>query len=103
MSARIYLPAKSAMTSGEGNTRRWVLEFEPADRKAIDPLMGWTSSGDMAAQVRLTFPTREAAVDHAVRHGIPHRVEEPKTRAKTIRPQGYGGNYAHDRRIAWTH
>lgn len=103
MSARIYQPAKSAMTSGEANTRSWVLEFEPAARKPIDPLMGWTGSSDMTSQVRLRFPTREAAVEYAVRHGIPHRIEEPKKRGKTIRPQGYGGNYAHNRRLAWTH
>lgn len=103
MTARIYQPAKSAMTSGEGNTRRWVLEFEPASAKQIDPLMGWTSSSDMTSQVRLTFASREAAIDYATRHGIPYRVEEPKKRAKTIRPMGYGGNYAHNRRIAWTH
>jgi NADH dehydrogenase len=103
MTARIYQPAKSAMTSGEANTRRWVLEFDPAAQKQIDPLMGWTSSADMTSQVRLTFPTREAAVEYAVRNGIAYRVEEPKKRSKTIRPLGYGGNYAHNRRIAWTH
>jgi hypothetical protein len=30
-------------------------------------------------------------------------VEEPKKRRHNIRPQGYGGNFAHDRRGTWTH
>ena len=103
MTARIYKPAKSAMTSGEATTHVWFLEYEPVGRKSIDPLMGWTSSNDTRQQVRLQFDTRDAAVDYATRHGIPYVLEEPHERAKTIRPMGYGGNYAHDRRIPWTH
>jgi hypothetical protein len=60
--ALIYRPAKSAMTSGRAGTRRWILEFEPQSAPFIEPLMGWTGSTDPMAQVRLAFPTREAAV-----------------------------------------
>ena len=103
MQARIYKPAKSAMSSGQGNLKSWVLEFAPEDPKTIDPLMGWTGSGDMNRQVRLTFATKEAAVDYARRNGIAFRVEKPKPRRANIRPQGYGGNFAHNRREAWSH
>lgn len=103
MMGRIYLPARSAMTSGERNTRRWTLEFLPREPRRIDPLMGWTSSSDMNSQVRLRFDSREAAIDYAERQGIRYIVEEPKRRAHNIRPRGYGGNYAHDRRDTWTH
>ncbi|MEM8597959.1 MAG: ETC complex I subunit [Pseudomonadota bacterium] len=103
MTARIFKPAKSAMSSGEHNTKDWVLEFEPSQRRRIDPLMGWTSSGDMGAQVQLRFTTREEAERYAARHGLAYVVEDAKPRAKTIRPMGYGGNYAHNRRQAWTH
>ncbi|MEM1385622.1 MAG: ETC complex I subunit [Pseudomonadota bacterium] len=103
MAARIYSPARSAMTSGTGNTGAWVLEFEPGERKAIDPLMGWTGSGDMNGQVKLRFDTRDAAIDYAKRHGLAYRVEEPKRRAKNIRPMGYASNFAHNRRVAWSH
>jgi hypothetical protein len=60
MQARIYQPSKSAMTSGMGNSRDWILEYAPAEPCRIDPLMGWTGSGDMKRQVRLRFETREA-------------------------------------------
>ena len=103
MQARIYQPARSAMTSGQGNTRTWVLEYAPEEAKRIDPLMGWTGSGDMRGQVRLRFSTKEAAIDYAQRHGIAYTVEEAKARRANIRPRGYGGNFAHDRRGAWTH
>ena len=103
MQARIYQPAKSAMTSGTANTRKWILEYVPAERREIDPLMGWTGSGDMNGQVRLRFDSREAAVDYARRHGLAYTVEAPHKRGANIRPAGYGGNFAHDRRGAWTH
>jgi len=95
MVARIYQPARNAMQSGMANTRRWVLEFAPEEAKRIDPLMGWTGSGDMNGQVKLRFESREAAVDYAKRHGVAYELVEPKP--------GYGSNFAHDRRGAWTH
>jgi hypothetical protein len=103
MHARIYQPAKSAMTSGMGNSREWVLEYAPAEARRIDPLMGWTGSGDMNRQVRLRFYTREAAIEYAERHGLAYTVEAAKPRRPTVRPLGYGGNFAHNRRGAWTH
>ena len=52
----------------------------------------------MRGQVRLRFASKEAATDYAERNGIPYSVEEPKKRRANIRPRGYGGNFAHDRR-----
>ena len=103
MQARIYQPARSAMTSGQGNTKSWVLEFVPEQAKRIDPLMGWTGSGDMNRQVQLSFASKEAALDYAERNGIAAMVEEAKTRRPNLRPMGYAGNFAHNRRGAWTH
>jgi hypothetical protein len=65
--------------------------------------MGWTSSADTQAQVRMTFETKEAAVDYAKEHGIEALVLEPKNRKPNIRPRGYGENFATNRRGAWTH
>lgn len=91
------------MTSGTRNTKRWVLEYVPMQPKSVDPLMGWTGTTDMNRQVRLNFETREGAIDYARRKGLSYTVEEPKSRDPNIRPQGYGSNFAHDRRGAWTH
>lgn len=103
MQARIYQPARSAMTSGLGNTRTWVLEFAPGEVPVIDPLMGWTGSGDTTSQVRLRFETAEAAEAYARDHGIAYRLEQPHRRGAQVRPLGYAGNFAHNRRGAWTH
>ncbi len=103
MTARIYRPAKSAMSSGTAKSRDWVLDYVPDTGREIDPLMGWTSSNDTQAQVRLRFASREAAMDYARDHGIDAVVVEPKTRKPNVRPRGYGENFATDRRGAWTH
>lgn len=103
MIARIYRPAKSAMTSGAANTKDWVLDFGADSPRPIDPLMGWTGATDMQAQVKLRFSSREEAVDYARARGVAVRVEEPHARKPNIRPRGYGSNFSHDRRAPWTH
>lgn len=103
MRARIYQPARTAMQSGTAKAKGWVLEFAPASAREVDPLMGWTSSDDTQAQVKLRFDTREAAEAYANAKGIAFDVVEPKARKPVIRPRGYGENFATDRRGAWTH
>ena len=103
MRARIFQPARTAMQSGMGKAKNWVLEFAPAGAKELDPLMGWTSSADTQQQVRLRFDTREAAEAYAQSKGIEYDVVEPKARKPVIRPRGYGENFATERKGAWTH
>ena len=103
MPARIYCPAKTAMSSGTAKTKDWVLEYAPETAREVDPLMGWTSSDDTQAQVRIRFSTKAAAVDYARENGIEAVVTEPQTRKPNIRARGYGENFATDRRGAWTH
>ena len=99
--ARIYVPPKSAMQSGRGKTHGWVLEFEPAERKRIDPLMGWSGSGDTRGQVRLHFDTREQAIAYAEANGIAYAVEEPTPHR--IKPKSYAENFRFGRAENWTH
>ncbi len=101
MVARIYKPAKTAVQSGVARTRRWVLEYEPAERRRLEPLMGWTSSGDMRQQIKVTFESREEAIAYARREGIEFELHEPKARKK--RPKAYADNFSFTRRELWTH
>lgn len=103
MRARVYQPAKTAMSSGQAKTKGWVLEHAPDSAREIDPLMGWTSSDDTQSQVKLRFDTKEAALDYAREKGIEVTVTEPKKRKANIRPGGYGDNFATNRRTVWTH
>jgi hypothetical protein len=100
MQVRIYKPAKTAMQSGQRNTKEWVLETEPAP-KEIDPLMGWTSSRDTMQQVQLHFLTLEEAKAHAEKNGWRYTVELPNPRH--VRPKAYADNFAYNRVGRWTH
>ena len=91
MPARIYQRPKNAMQSGEARTQDWVLEFEPAEAKRPDPLMGWAGSGDTQAQVQLAFPSQAAAQAYAARHGIAARVHATPPRA--LKLQAYADNF----------
>jgi hypothetical protein len=99
--ARIYRPAKNAMQSGTARTKSWVLDFEPAEPRQVEPLMGWTSSGDMNQQVRLRFATKEEAIAYCERHALAYQVHETAPPAR--RTISYSDNFAYDRRNPWTH
>src|SRR6266704_1509083 len=101
MVARIYKPARTAMQSGSAKTKAWVLEYEPEEPRVVEPLMGWTSSGDMKQQVRLNFASKEEAVAYCERRGISCQVFEAKEPAR--RAMAYADNFAFTRRMPWTH
>ncbi|MDD7908852.1 MULTISPECIES: ETC complex I subunit [Pseudovibrio] len=101
MVARIYRPSKTAMQSGKAKTENWVLDFEPSAAKSIEPLMGYTTSSDMKQQVRLTFQTKEEAIEFAQRNQIPYRVVEKQPRK--VRIASYSDNFRYDRAAPWTH
>lgn len=102
MFAKIYSPAKTAMQSGQSKTGYWILEFERETPRKIEPLMGYTSSSDMNAQVRLEFPSLEAAKAYAEKAGIAYRVQTQRT-PKRRRAMAYSDNFKFDRQVPWTH
>ena len=101
MPARIYKPSKTAMQSGFANTKAWVLDFEPEAPRHVEPLMGWTSSGDMRQQLHLRFDTKEEAIAYCERRGVPYQVTENVPLKRRI--MSYADNFSFKRRDAWTH
>ena len=77
--AKIYIPTKTAMQSGRGKLKKWVLEFETKD-PSINPLMGWETSTDTLEEVILKFPSKEKAIEYAENNNISYTVIEPKKR-----------------------
>ena len=63
--ARISELERKTTQSGKANTGRWLLEFERETGMRPDPLTGWNGSRDTRPQVRLNFPTKEAAIAYA--------------------------------------
>lgn len=89
--ARIYQRPKNAMQSGRARTDRWILEFDPGERQVPDPLTGWAGSGDTSNQLRLGFPTLEAAQAYAEREGLAfHVIPAPERKLKL---QAYADNF----------
>ncbi|MDD9910284.1 MAG: ETC complex I subunit [Ahrensia sp.] len=101
MAARIYRPAKTSMQSGKAKSRHWVLEYDADAPRRKEPLMGYTSSRDMLAQVKLTFESQEEAVRYAKANGIDYRIVEPKETKRVA--VSYSDNFKYDRRLPWTH
>ena len=88
--AKIYIPAKTAMQSGRGKLKNWVLEFLTKD-PSINPLMGWETSTDTLEEVILKFPSKEKAIEYAKKNKINYEVVEPKIR-KIIK-KSYADNF----------
>jgi hypothetical protein len=101
MTARIYKPSKTAMQSGQAKTKDWVIDFEPEEARQVEPLMGWTSSGDMRQQLRLRFASKDEAIAYCERHGVAYQLSEAKPASR--RGISYSDNFAFKRRDAWTH
>src|SRR6266550_1558886 len=89
--ARISELERKTTQSGKANSGRWLLEFERQQPLRPDPLTGWNGSGDTRPQVRMTFPTKDAAVAYCDKHQLPyHVVPAPAIRLKL---QAYADNF----------
>jgi len=75
--AKIYIPSKTAMQSGRGKTKKWILSFETKNTKT-NPLMGWESGEDTLSEVILEFSSKEKAINYAKKNNILYQVIEPK-------------------------
>lgn len=84
--ARIWKPARSAMTSGRARGHLWKMRIERARASWIEPLMGWTAGDDPAAYVEIDFPDLEAAINHARRLGVDYEVHMPPAKNGPSRP-----------------
>lgn len=89
--ARITEFDRRTTQSGKANIGRWLLEFERQQPLRADPLTGWNGSGDTNPQVRMPFPTKEAAIAYCDKHGLSyHIVAAPPVRLKL---QTYADNF----------
>lgn len=89
--ARIIEADRRATQSGKAAAARWTLEFEREQPQRPDPLTGWNGSGDTRTQVRLGFPSKEAAIAYAEKHGFDYHVIPAAPVALKI--QAYADNF----------
>ena len=88
--AKIYIPNKSAMQSGQGKSNKWILEFETRN-PTRNPLMGWESSNDTLSELNLEFSSKELAIEYAKKNKIDNEIIEPKKRK--IVKKSYADNF----------
>jgi hypothetical protein len=89
--ARISELERKTTQSGKANSGRWLLEFERETAMRPDPLTGWNGSRDTKPQVRLNFPTKDAAIAYAKQRGLDfHLVPANPTKLKI---QAYADNF----------
>ncbi len=101
MEVRIFKPTKTAMQSGRGNIKSWVMEFEVTSPSIPDRLMGWSGSSDTMRQVKMAFKTKDAAISYAKKNGYGYSVHMEKIRR--IKPKAYADNFSTNRIAPWTH
>ena len=82
--AKIYIPSKTAMQSGRGKTKKWVLKFETR-HDVTNPLIG---------EVILEFTTKDKAVEYAKNNKLIYEVIEPKKSDFIIK--SYSDNFLKD-------
>ena len=91
--AKIYIPTKTAMQSGRGLLKDWVLEFETRDAN-ISPLMGWESSVDTMGEVKLKFTSKEKAIEYAEKNNIKYKIVSPNKKKYVLK--SYADNFIKD-------
>ena len=91
--AKIFIPSKTAMQSGRGKTKKWVLAFDTKNTKT-NPLMGWESGEDTMSEVILNFTSKEKAIEYAKKNKIIYQVIEPEKSEFIIK--SYSDNFLKD-------
>ena len=88
--AKIYKPTKTAMQSGIKKYNKWIIEFITEDT-GVNPLMGWESSTDTFAELKLEFSSKELAIEYAKKNNIEFELIEPHS--KKIVKKSYTDNF----------
>ena len=88
--AKIYIPTKNPMQSGQGKSDKWILVFETKD-PSKNPLMGWESSNDTLTELKLEFSSKDLAINYAKKNKINYEIIEPKKR-KMVK-KSYADNF----------
>jgi hypothetical protein len=91
--ARIRPRLKSSMQSGRAQENKWLLEYEPREAQRPDPLTGWAGSGDTRGQVRIGFPTLDAAKAYCEKHGLAYHVSAAEGGPRNLKLQAYADNF----------
>ena len=78
------------MQSGLMKTKEWILEYI-VHNEQTNPLMGWQSSSNNLSEDKMTFNSKDDAIDYAKKNKINYELIEPKER--NIVKKSYADNF----------
>ena len=87
---KIYKPTKTAMQSGNRNSKKWVLEFDTL-QTGINPLTGWQTSRDTMSEIKIEFLNKDQAISYAKKNNLDYYIIEPEKRE--ITKKSYTDNF----------
>jgi len=87
---KIYKPTKTAMQSGNRNSKKWVLEFDTL-QTGINPLTEWQTSRDTMSEIKIEFLNKDQAISYAKKNNLDYYVIEPEKRE--ITKKSYTDNF----------
>lgn len=95
---RIYKPKKTAMQSGVGGTKKWILEFIQPSHLYVEPLMGWTGCFKTnSVQLNVFFQTCEEAIEYAKSKKLTYLVDD--LHAVKMIPKRYSDNFVNSKKF----
>ena len=91
--ASIYKPAKPATQSGTWHGHHWRMDWDVLSKghRWENPLMGWQSSADYMQGTRLSFNSKEDAINFANKQGYEYFVQEPNESKRV--PKAYATQF----------
>ena len=90
MQVKIFKPAKNSMQSAlQGN--KWIIEGINRDKSKSEYNTGWASSKDMSNEIRMTFLTKEQAIEYAKKIFFEYQLIEPIS--IKIKKRSYAQNF----------
>lgn len=93
----ISRPKVNPMQSGRARLSGWKISFVTPEGQYIDPLMGWTGSNNMLAELTLCFDVLEEVVAYVEAQGWAYVVEQamprPSSSQDVLKPKRYADNF----------
>mmetsp|Transcript_35843 Transcript_35843/g.93420 ORF Transcript_35843/g.93420 Transcript_35843/m.93420 type:complete len:146 (-) Transcript_35843:192-629(-) len=96
----VYRPSPSVIQSAPGNND-WVVKVAEKGEKWTNPLMGWTSTADPLSHHKITFPSKEDAVNYCSRNGLDYDLVEPQEKKSKLGEKWYGQHFAYKAPNKW--
>jgi NADH dehydrogenase (ubiquinone) Fe-S protein 4 len=92
--AVIFRPPRSAMQAGFANTKQIRLEFDNAEPRWQNGVLGWTASRDAVQGIVLRFASVVRAVDYCRRMGFKYEVRDDIAEGPLV-PKLYADNFCY--------